>query len=443
MGQHPCSAGHPGPSVSLALLPQTFIDMEGSGFGGDLETVRVSVGPLLRAGSKGRLWPSSPSSLTGPARATRSSGAPWRARLARGAGTVWDEQHRPARTTGAARQRWGPRVPGAGGRSGVAKGEPSQGHPAVAIAPCLPAPQRSPVLKPPPGHLAGSSRSSWKRRDAWATRAQRRAGECPPSCAPRMSLLPPGAASTLGTCSSCCSVPWCISGGPGSLQTQQAPGWGSPTCSPSHPLLLPRVTWVTSASPEHQDPRYHAQGWLLSGGGVPLQGCCAGGSPCTDVGATGTCALLRAEQCRGLGAQGAAAHVVPWARGMPASLAHGDRQSAHTGSMQQGCFSAFKHEGGPERSQWVPAPCSETPRLLHISLLSVPTPLLTSNQSKPPPLPSCLLQLLAFHSTSPPLGEARVEVAAGRWHSGDTHACHPLPAGPGCPLSTTALQPNC
>lgn len=187
LGQQPCSAGHPSPSASLALLPQTFIDMEGSGFGGDLETVRVSAGPLLGAGGKGHFQSSSPSSLAGPTRATRSSRAPWRARLARGAGTVWDEQHRPARTTGAARQGWGPRDPGAGGRCGVAKGEPCP----VATAPCLPAPLRSPTPKPPPGHLAGSSGSSWKRRDARATGAQRRAGECPPPRAPRVSPLRP------------------------------------------------------------------------------------------------------------------------------------------------------------------------------------------------------------------------------------------------------------
>lgn len=30
------------PDTPLVLLPQTFIDMEGSGFGGDLESLRVS-----------------------------------------------------------------------------------------------------------------------------------------------------------------------------------------------------------------------------------------------------------------------------------------------------------------------------------------------------------------------------------------------------------------
>lgn len=39
------------PDITLALLPQTFIDMEGSGFAGDLESLRVSAGPLLSAGS--------------------------------------------------------------------------------------------------------------------------------------------------------------------------------------------------------------------------------------------------------------------------------------------------------------------------------------------------------------------------------------------------------
>lgn len=34
--------------MSVGSLPQTFIDMEGSGFGGDLESLRVSVARFCR-----------------------------------------------------------------------------------------------------------------------------------------------------------------------------------------------------------------------------------------------------------------------------------------------------------------------------------------------------------------------------------------------------------
>lgn len=107
------------PDIPLVLLPQTFIDMEGSGFGGDLESLRVSGAECLSCqmgvGGHPQPWPLT--SLLGSTRATWSPRATWCAWFARGARTVWDEPHGPAGTTGAARQGRDPWAPRASGRS--------------------------------------------------------------------------------------------------------------------------------------------------------------------------------------------------------------------------------------------------------------------------------------------------------------------------------------
>lgn len=140
------------PDITLMLLPQTFIDMEGSGFSGDLESLRVSGGECLscRLGVGGHPQPWPPTSLPGSTRAAWSPRAAWRARSARGAGTVWDEPHGPAGTTGAAGQGRDPRAPGTSGRSmgwprGPIPGPPCGGGGA----------QGFPVLEPAPGILQG------------------------------------------------------------------------------------------------------------------------------------------------------------------------------------------------------------------------------------------------------------------------------------------------
>lgn len=128
--------------ASLGSVPQTFIDMEGSGFGGDLESLRVSVlqpggccptmsvhkwtpwgwqGPGWAGVAPWRvpptcLFPVSPG--PGPKRLPRPPRAPRRPRHAWRARPLWDEQLGHLRTRGpswcawAGRAPWDPRPPG-------------------------------------------------------------------------------------------------------------------------------------------------------------------------------------------------------------------------------------------------------------------------------------------------------------------------------------------
>lgn len=126
-------------------------------------------------------------------------------------------------------------------------------------------------------HLTGSSGSSRKRRGGRAAGAQRRAGERPlcPRSTPRLSRRAAGTPGTsLGGPSSCAG------------EHHSAPAWR--WAASSHPLsllLLPRATWVTSASLACRDPRYCAWGgvfWVLCG--RPEAGMLPGRASCTGMG---------------------------------------------------------------------------------------------------------------------------------------------------------------
>lgn len=205
--------------------------MEGSGFGGDLENLRVSGDECLscQMGVEGHPQPWPPTSLLGSTRTTWSPRATWRAWFTRGARTVWDEPHGPARTTGAARQGWDPWAPRASGRSTGWTRDSSQGHPVVVGGPVLTSPAGLPAAGTNSWDLTGSSGSSRKRWRGWATRAQRRAGERPLSHVHQehVTAVPQGS-----------WLPWHISERPQFL------GWGAPFCS-----FLELGSFFTPSSP--------------------------------------------------------------------------------------------------------------------------------------------------------------------------------------------------
>lgn len=123
------------PDITLVLLPQTFIDMEGSGFGGDLESLRVSGGECLscRLGVGVTLSHGPPRLFQGPRGPPGPPGPPG----------VPGLPGEPGRFGMNRTDLPGP--PGLPGRDGIpgppgpavgpwgGQGDPSQGHPVVVV----------------------------------------------------------------------------------------------------------------------------------------------------------------------------------------------------------------------------------------------------------------------------------------------------------------------
>jgi len=185
--------------------------------------------PPCQQGTGGRSRPSSPPSHLGSTRAAWSPRATRRAWFARGAGTVWDEPHRPAGTTWAAGQGWDPRAPGASGRCmgwprGLIPGPPHGGealsaHQPHGVSPCW-------------SHLLGVLQGP----------------QGPPGR--------DGAAGQPGPKGERVSVPW-------AGEHRPAPGAGQLLHTLFSFLLLPRVMWATSASLARRDPRYRTRNRFL------------------------------------------------------------------------------------------------------------------------------------------------------------------------------------